>query len=167
MRALLVGTPGRAPFAGHFRGRVARGPVSLCWAGRVKASHPPEAAWDAAEAARDALAPLADAPAADRFALVDAAWAALRTLGAPDLSVLLVAADEEGVVVAGSGLVEVRGDGKRVAAPGHPLYDEPGVRDRPGYFHPPEPAADWVGVPVGARWANTPIELLCGARELR
>lgn len=164
MRALLVGSAGRAPFAGHFRGRMHSEAASLFWAGRVKGSHGAEAAWAAAEAARDAMVELAGA---DRFALVDAAWAALRALNAPDLSVLLVAHDDQGLVVAACGLVEVRGDGRRVAAADHPLYDEPGVRERPGYFHPPEPAQDWVGVPVGARWSDTPVDVLCGARELR
>lgn len=164
VRALLVGTPGRTPFAGHFRGRVHRPGASLHWAGRVRGSHDPEAAWAAAEAARDVLDEL---DGADRFALIDAAWAALRTLGADDLSILLVASDDGGTAVAACGLVEVRADGAPVAPPGHPLYDEPGVRERPGYFHPEAAGTDWVGVPVGARWAAGPVSSVCGARELR
>lgn len=167
MRALLVGTPGRTPFAGHFRGRAAAGGATLTWAGRVRGAHAPSEAWEAAEAARDALAGLPTAPDVDRFALVDAAWEALRGLGAADLSVLLVASDADGVVVAACGLGEVRADGKVAVPAGHPLCDEPGVRDRPGYFHPEGPVTDWVGVPVGLAWRAETLTTLCGLRSAR
>lgn len=162
MRALLVGTPGRAPFTGHFRGRVNSGGSTLVWAGRLRWGSTPEEGWAAAEVARDALAGVSGA---DRFALVDAAWAALRAVEHEDLSLILVANDAEGVVVAGSGLAEVRVDGKPLAEAGHPLYDEPGIRERPGYFHPDAGGVDWVGVPVGGKWPKEPVLAACGARS--
>jgi len=174
MRALLWGTPGRTPFAGHFRGRWAADGAELCWAGRVRASASPEEAWAAAESARDAMAAAlgagwgassGDSLGADRFALIDAAWAALRTLDHPDITVLLVASDSDGVSVAASGLVELRVDGEPVAEAEHPLFDEPGVRERPGYFHPPCAGTEWVGVPVGGRWTKGDVLLLCGTRS--
>ncbi|MSQ02922.1 MAG: hypothetical protein EXR71_13690 [Myxococcales bacterium] len=167
MRALLVGTPGRTPFAGHFRGRATAGGGTIAWAGRVRGAHAPGEAWEAAEAARDALAGLSSTVDADRFALVDAAWAALRQLGAADLSALLVAGDAEGVVVAACGLGEVRADGAVAVPAGHPLYDEPGVRDRPGYFHPEGPVTDWIGVPVGLAWRTEALTTMCGVRSPR
>lgn len=161
MRALLVGTPGRSPFTGHFRGRVVSGGAALTWAGRLRWASTPEEGWAAAEVARDALAGVTGA---DRFALVDAAWAALRSVEHEDLSVILVANDADGVVVAASGLAEVRVDGKQVAEAAHPLYDEPGIRERTGYFHPDVVGEDWVGVPVGGKWPKEPVLAACGVR---
>lgn len=162
MRALLVGSRGRSPFAGHFRGRVTGGSASLAWAGRLKGSAAPETAWSAAERARDVLSGLMGA---DRFALIDQAWAALRSLEGGDLSVLLVAKDEEGLSLAACGLADVRVGGQSVAPAGHPLFDEPGVRERPGYFHPELAGEDWVGLPVGMTWPQGDIAELCGARK--
>ncbi len=163
MRALLQGSPGRSPFAGHFRGRVAEGGAELAWAGRVKGSAAPEEAWAAAEAAREAMTTVRGS---DRFALIDSAWAALRNLNRPDISLLLVASDAEGLSLAASGLGDLRLDGEPVAEPDHPLFDEPGVRERPGYFHPPRVGNDWVGVPVGVKFAPGDVDLTCGARNV-
>lgn len=162
MRALLVGTPGRSPFTGHFRGRVSGGGGELHWAGRLRWGSTPEEGWAAAESARDALAGVVGA---DRFALVDAAWAALRSVEHGDLSVLFVARDEAGVVVAGAGLAEVRADGRPIAEADHPLYDDPGIRERPGYFHPDVAGEDWVAVPTGGKWPKDPVPEACGARS--
>ncbi len=159
MRALLVGTPGRAPFVGHFRGRATCGAVELRWAGRVRSGSSPDEGWVAAEAVRDALVGVSGA---DRFAIVDAAWASLRSIEHGDLSVLFVASDPEGVVVAGCGLKEVRADGVGVAPADHPIYDEPGIRDRPGYFHPEVRGEVWVGVPVGGQWPAGAVGPACG-----
>lgn len=159
MRALLVGTPGRAPFVGHFRGRATCGAVDLRWAGRVRSGSTPDEGWIAAEAARDALVGVSGG---DRFAIVDAAWTALRNIEHADLSVLFVASDADGIVVAGCGLVEVRADGLCVAPAGHPLYDEPGIRDRPGYFHPEVKGEVWVAVPLGGQWPAGAVEPACG-----
>ena len=169
MRALLVGSPGRAPFTGHFRGRWAHGGAELAWSGRIRGSGSPEEGWAAAEAAREAFLAVcaalgAGAAGGDRFAAIQTAWTALRSLESSDLSVLLVAADGEGVAAAACGLEELRGDGRVLAPPGHPLYDEPGIREKPGYFHPEGQVVDWVGVPLGCRWTGDPVERLCGAR---
>lgn len=161
MRALLVGSPGRSPFAGHFRGRLERGGASLAWAGRVKGSAAPEEAWAAAEAARDVMAAVSGE---DRFGLIDGAWAALRTLERADLTVLLVARDPEGLSVAACGLADLRVGGEPVAEAGHPLFDEPGVRERPGYFHPTVSGEEWVGLPVGLKWPSGSVAVTCGAR---
>ena len=161
MRVLLVGSPGRAPFTGHFRGSVAREGAELRWAGRVRGGGTPEEGWGAAESMRDALA---EVSGADRYALIDAAWVALRAVAHDDLTVLFVAKDGEGTVIAGSGLCEVRADGQPVAPPGHPLYDEPGIRERPGYLHPESPAEAYVGVPVGSRWPAGALPAACGVR---
>lgn len=161
MRALLVGSPGRSPFAGHFRGRTEQGGAVLAWAGRVNGGAAPEEAWAAAEAARDVMATLAGA---DRFALIDGAWGALRTLERSDLAVLLVARDAEGLSVAACGLGDLRVGGEPVAEPGHPVFDEPGVRERPGYFHPTVSGEEWVGLPVGLKWPGGSVAVMCGAR---
>jgi hypothetical protein len=116
----------------------------------------------AAEAAREVMEGVVGD---DRFLLVDTAWAALRKLDAPDLSVLLVAGDEAGVVVAACGLVDLRVDDRPVAPPGHPLFDDPGVRERPGYFHSESGGSRWVGLPTGMRWAEGDVALTCGDRS--
>lgn len=54
----MVGSAGRTPFVGHFRGARVFGGVRLAWAGRVAATGTVEEGWAAAEQARDALSAL-------------------------------------------------------------------------------------------------------------
>lgn len=161
MRALLAGSAGRTPFCGHFRGVRGRPTVRLAYAGRLRGSGTPEEGWAAAEAAHAALA---DVDAADRFALLDAAWAALRALDHRDLSLLMVADDGDGTAVAACGLEAVYGDGAPLVEAGHPLLGEPGVPERGGYFHPERPAERFVGVPVGCHYPEGNVLLGCGVR---
>ena len=158
---MLVGSPGRTPFAGYFRGRTAAGLPRLAWAGRIRASENPQVAWQAGEQANAAMN---SALGRDRFALIDAAWAALRPLDRGDLSVLLVAYDSEGASVSACGLCELRADGHPIVEVGHPLLGEPGIPERTGFFQPDRETTDWVGVPVGSRWPAADVPVACGWR---
>ncbi|MBM4392844.1 MAG: hypothetical protein FJ090_17095 [Deltaproteobacteria bacterium] len=170
MRVLLVGSPGRTPFCGHFRGSVRQGDAELCWAGRLRGAGSPEEGWAAAEQARSALEDVATGlPGADRFALIDAAWAALRSLDHRDLSVLIAARDRGGVSLAGCGLEAVYTGGAPLVEAGHPLLGEPGIPERTGYcqFEGGErdrASGDLVGVPVGARYPAGDLAAACGVR---
>ncbi len=169
MRALLVGSPGRTPFCGHFRGAARHGEVSVCWAGRLRGTGSPEEGWAAAEEARSALASLTSSPGADRFALIDATWTALRALDHRDLSVLIAASDPGGVSLAACGLDAVYTHGQPLVESGHPLLGEPGIPERSGYFQPEVGAGegmslDFVGVPVGARYPTSDVSAACGVR---
>lgn len=165
MRVMLVGSPGRTPFTGHFRGRWAAGPITLAWAGRIRPSAAPAEAWEAAEQASLVVSSAVAAAGADRFAVIESAWKALRTMDRGDLSVLFVAQDSDGTSVSASGLAELKADGIDVVPAGHPLLGEPGIPERTGFFQPDRPATDWVGVPVGARWPTTDVLLACGWRN--
>ncbi|MBM4368649.1 MAG: hypothetical protein FJ102_20720 [Deltaproteobacteria bacterium] len=170
MRALLVGSPGRTPFCGHFRGSARQGDAELCWAGRLRGTGSPEEGWAAAEQARAALADVATGlPGADRFALIDAAWAALRCLDHRDLSVLIAARDPGGVSLAACGLDAVFAGGSALVEGGHPLLGEPGIPERTGYCQLEGGGLDWasadlVGVPVGARYPAGDLAAACGVR---
>lgn len=161
MRVMLVGSPGRTPFTGHFRGRSPAGSVTLFWAGRIRPSAAPAEAWEAAE---QAAAALSGATGTDRFAWIESAWNRLRPLDRNDLSVLLVAQDADGTSVSASGLAALKADSIDVVDPGHPLLGEPGIPERTGFFQPDRVATDWVGVPVGARWPDTDVLAACGWR---
>ena len=136
--ALLVGDPGRAPFAGHARARVVGPRATLTAAGRVGAGAGLVAAYAAARALETALH-LAAGPG-DRNAMLRRAWEALAALppgalgGGADLSLLLVAEDSEGVGVAAVGLAALWGelDGRLVplVEGRHPLLSSPGLPGR-------------------------------------
>ncbi len=171
MRALLVGSPGRTPFCGHFRGSARHGDAEICWAGRLRGTGSPEEGWAAAEEARAALSTVSSSglPAGDRFALIDAIWAALRALDHRDLTVLIAARDPGGVSLAACGLDAVFCGGASLVEAGHPLLGEPGIPERTGYYQPDAGAADWgaadfVGVPVGARYPAGDVAAGCGVR---
>lgn len=164
----LVGAGGRTPFVGYFRGARALGSVRLAWAGRIAASAGVLEGWEAAEAARDALAELplpvdaddALCAAADALGRMPARW-----LARGDLAVLLVAADAARTRALGSGLDEVWGLVDARWAPllpdGHPLLGEPGLpTPRP---HDLTPAARWVATPSGLRFPDGNIAAACGA----
>ena len=141
MRVMLVGSPGRTPFTGHFRGRVAVASMNLFWAGRIRPSADPAEAWEAAEQASLSLSGLGTSN--DRFALIESAWSTLREMDRGDLSVLLVAQDADGTSVSASGLAQLKADGVEVVSAGHPLLGEPGIPERTGFFQPDRAATDW------------------------
>ncbi len=163
----LVGVAGRTPFVGHLRGARDFGLVRLAWAARVAGTASVVEGWEAAEAARDALAELR--AGGDPIAVLAEACAALRRLDARwldrgDMSVLLVARDAGGARAAGSGLGGVYGrqaGGWRPLVPAdHPLLGEPGAPD--GSSHPVPDAEVWVGVPAGLPLPAGDVAVACG-----
>lgn len=156
-RALLLGGPGPHPFAGHFR--VRRGGLQV--AGRLGAGEP-ELGWELAERARLALAGVGGG---DRYALVQAAWAALRPLDGGDLVVLLLAEDADGTVLSAAGLDGVQADGRPLVPRGHPLLGPPGVPVRTGFYNESSPAAVYLGLPHGLRWEGGDVERAAGVRR--
>lgn len=178
--ALLPGSPGRWPFAGHVRGRALHGDLSLAWAGRVGGSLPPEDAWEGAEALREALR-TADVAGASRAAdparaASDVVWAALRSLPAAllareDLSFLLVGVVSGRAFVTGCGLETVLAETPSgwvsAALAGAPLLTEPGLPASPAPPQPPHRSgARYLGVPPGIPMpAPDRIELVCGVHR--
>ncbi|MDP2317023.1 MAG: hypothetical protein Q8P41_29290 [Pseudomonadota bacterium] len=168
----LVGAGGRTPFVGHLRGARDLGPVRLAWAGRVAGSGSVAEGWEAAEAARDALADLR-APAGPIHGALEAVLAAActalagidaRWIARGDMSVLLVATDGTRARAAGSGLGAVHGSvggaWRPLVGADHPLLGEPGA---PGAASHDVPLADvWVGVPVGLPFPKRDLPLACG-----
>lgn len=161
MRVLLLGSPGPFPFVGHLRVTRMDGAVTLRLAARL-AAHDPETGWARVESARNALATVAGA---DRYAIVAAAWSALRPFDAEDLVVLLLATDPEGTVLTGAGLDAVYADGAPLVPAGHPLLGPPGIPMRTGFYHEERPAGTYVGVPTGHRWDGTNVDAATGARR--
>lgn len=169
MTAWLVGAGGRTPFVGHLRGARDFGPMRLAWAGRVAGTASVVEGWEAAEAARDALADLrADG---DLAAVLTAACGALqrldpRWLARGDMSVLLVATDGKNARAAASGLGAIFGRHETAWRPSvaadHALLGEPGAPDGTSW---PVPLAEvWVGVPVGLPFPARDVPGACGVR---
>jgi len=167
MTVWLVGAGGRTPFVGHLRGERDFGAVRLAWAGRVAGTASVVEGWDAAEAARDALADLR--AEGDLAAVLAAACGALqrldaRWLGRDDMSVLLVASDAHGARAAASGLggiFERHGAAWLPAVPAdHALLGEPGAPDGTSW---PVPRAEvWAGVPAGLPFPKHDVPGACG-----
>ena len=140
LTALMPGSPGRWPYAGHVRGQWRRndGTLALAWAGRIAASCGPEEAWQAAEALRASLAAgiASIGAAANAATALDLMWLPLATLPPPlvareDLTLLIAPDGADGVRLIGCGLasVSVEGAGGFVGAVlvGSPLLGEPGL----------------------------------------
>jgi hypothetical protein len=135
--ALLLGEPGRLPFVGHLRVRVAAGPgVGLAIAGRVAALDGVEAAFVAASHLERELARVRGV---DRREAHDQVWATVRGIepallgsrGGADLSLLVACEDERGPSVSATGiggLWGVSGDVIVALVPaGHALLDATGI----------------------------------------
>lgn len=132
--ALLLGDPGRTPFAGHLRVRVDVGGSWLTAAGRLATGDGLVAAY---APARRVEAALRTVTGKDRHGLLWRAWELLAALpgdalgsaGAADLSLLLVAGDAAGISVAGVGLAAVWGRTDKLlplVEGRHPLLAGPG-----------------------------------------
>lgn len=138
--ALLLGDPGRAPFAGHARARVVGPRATMTAAGRVAAGAGLVVAYGAARALEEVLHRAAGP--GDRNAMLRRAWEALEALpaaalgpeGGADLSLLLVAEDAEGIGVAAVGLAALWGELGGQLLPlvegKHPLLCPPGRPSR-------------------------------------
>lgn len=168
----MPGSPGRWPFAGHVRGRWAGSGVRVAWAGRIAWSALPEEAYEAADALRDALATV---QAETRFDAVARIWAAIAELPErwrtrEDLSILIAAADAEGIALSAAGLtgVWVQNDSGWVTAAlsGSPLFTEPGVPARAPTPQPPlRSGVRFVGLPRDIALPRpADIALACGVR---
>jgi hypothetical protein len=162
----MLGSGGRTPFVGHFRGARVLGGVRLWWAGRIASSASVEDGWAAAEEARDAMAGLLGA--GDAETVLATAAAALSGLGArwlarQDLSVLLVAADARGCRATASGLSSVHGciaGTWRPLATSGPLVSEPGLPR--AHAVSLEEADRWLAVPSGATVPTGDLAAACG-----
>lgn len=162
----MLGSGGRTPFVGHFRGSRQLGGVRLAWAGRVAASASVSEGWQAAESARDALSGLVGAGDADTvLAMAAGALARLdpRWLTRSDMSVLFVASDNRQCRAVASGLSAIYGasGGRWVpVAESGPLVGEPGAPAGPPVSLPEHER--WVAVPVGTRFPASDVALACG-----
>lgn len=162
----MVGSQGRTPFVGHFRGTQMLGGVRLAWAGRIAGSASVEEGWAAAEQARDALTGLLGAgdgetvlaTAAHALARLDPRW-----LSRGDLSVLLVATDRQGCRALASGLAAIHGlaAGRwRPLVTSGPLTGEPGLPR--GGSVAVEEVERWLAIPVAATFPTGDVALACG-----
>jgi hypothetical protein len=166
----MVGSGGRTPFVGHFRGGWAGGAAWVAWSGRIAASASVSDGWEAAERARDVLRDAPFAAGMPPAALLAAATAALARVEGPwlargDLDVLLLAGDGERTRAAGAGLgaifARVDGAWRSVVAPEHPLLGERGVLPTKTWELPP--GADvWVAVPAGLPFPAADPAAACG-----
>lgn len=170
LRVGLVRSAGRLPFCGHARGRLGlrsgEDTARLYWSARARHAGTAAEGWAAAEALRAAMAGLGSralpGEASPRFLVIDAAWAALRELGFPDLVALLVGEDAGGLALSAAGLAMVHADDAPLVPRNHPLLGEPGAPDRVGYFHAETRAAAYVGLPLGVGgWTGSMAEA-CG-----
>lgn len=167
----LLASPGRRPFAGHFRGKMTVGGISLAWAGRIGYSLPPPEAWAAAQAARTAMAAW---PGGDsRVDAIQQAWLCLHRMEARwverrDLSVLLAAESEEGLALSACGLqmIHERVDSgfRPMLSQEHPLLSEPGLSDSPSLFLPTSPGP-WVGQAQDSAMPGGDPDRACGHRS--
>ncbi len=145
-RALLLGGPGRLPFNGQLRLVLERGAGALHAVGALASSAEPPVAFAAAAVVRQALQGV---QGAGRFDLLRSAWdqlaaielAALGPAAGEDLALLLLAADADGLAVAGTGLVALYawsgGVVSELVPPAHPLLALRGLpAEPPGVFTP-------------------------------
>ena len=175
-RALILGSPGRYPFNGHLRLALRSGAARLHLAAVVAPGCEPPVAHAATVALR---AQLVDAEGSGRFDLLRSAWDLLAgidpSLLGParggDLALLLVAWDDEGLGVAGTGLDALHALGTQVEPlleGAHPLFGIRGVpANPPGLFTPHEPPAVVVGSPATGALdpsAHPSWALACGYR---
>ena len=174
----MVGSGGRTPFVGHFRGTRVFVDCRLSWAGRIAATASVTEGWEAAEAARSALADLPEASATEGGTEPRALLArAILSLGAigrhwltrGDLSVLFVASRDGVACATGSGLSQVWARPAVGAAwieiypSEHPIFGDPGIVPS-GSWELPADAERWVGVPAGLRFPTRAVETACGVR---
>ena len=168
VEAYLLGSTGRRPFAGHFRGRAALDRVRIAWAGRVGSGKSPVEAWQAAEAVRDAL----DAwpGGRNRTDGLEQIWLCLHRMDHQillDLSVLFAVEDSEGTALsaAGLGMVHTRSpNGLRpMLSAEHPLLSEPGLPDAPAFYFPTLPGP-WYGQVHGSTLPTGDLDRLVGKR---
>lgn len=139
-RALLLGMQGKLPFNGYFRFQVVGAKAVLHGAGAVMTEGSPARAYAAAMDTRDALSA---ASGRTRHDLLRSAWSLLASMDrvllgdrrGADLALLLVAEDETGTGICGTGLQGLFGAwGDRLeslAPPGHPLFSLQGIPDAP------------------------------------
>lgn len=158
----LLGDPSLLPFSGHFRLTVTGRHAAVAVAGRVAGDDRPVEAFAHARRVASVLQTAADGPWAetDRHGLVRRIWQLLdalddKVLGpgrGDDLSLLLLARDDQGVGVAGVGLsgVWVHLDGWRtLVPPGHPLLAPTGrPAHLPGVLTLEQPCTQVVGTPA-------------------
>ncbi len=179
----MVGSGGRTPFVGHFRGTRVFGDCRLSWAGRIAATASVTEGWEAAESARSALADLPEEVAADgatepggteprallarailSLGRIDRHW-----LTRGDLSVLFVACRDGVACATGSGLSQVwarppaGGAWIEIYPSEHPIFGDPGVVPS-GSWEIPADAERWVGVPAGLGFPTRALEASCGVR---
>ncbi len=176
-RALLLGGPGRYPFNGHLRLSLRHDRARLHIAAVVASGSEPPVAFDAAAALR---AQLVDVSGRTRFALLRSAWERLSELDlgllgparGQDLGLLMVAWDDDGLGVAGTGLSALHAvaDGVEPLLEGeHPLFGIRGIPGSPpGVFTPHEPPRAVVGVPAcgsvdPGSWSDW--QRACGLRD--
>jgi hypothetical protein len=137
-RPVVVGRAGPWPFRGHFAGWcTSEGGVSVSLVGRVGAERPVADAWRRAQRVRSTLLD-GGVGAADRLLALAVLWGRAEALAAdcPDLTLLAVAQDQDGVAVSGVGLTAVwAAEGARIGhwvTGRHPLLGPPGLGVRPG-----------------------------------
>jgi hypothetical protein len=157
-RALLVGGGGRFPYNGHFRLRLVSGETVLDVAGRIGASLPPEEAWPGVVSMFKLLR---HAIGIDRVEMSRSVWDLLASVPPErlgpregrDLSLLVVAADPDGVIISGVGLGGLLGlvgaRARPVVPPTHPLLGEPGLPQGP-----PRALAPRMMAPAYAAWCH-------------
>jgi len=159
-RALLLGGPGWHPFNGHLRLALGAREVGLHLAGSVAQGADPATAYAAAQALG---AGLRGASGRDRFGLLRSAWERLAALdpaslgpaAGRDLALLLVAFDQGGTAIAGTGLaalyaLDAAGAVELVPA-AHPLLATEGIPEQPPGLLAPERGP---GTVVGAARAG-------------
>jgi hypothetical protein len=167
--ALLFGSPGYRPFAGHFRGHSTVAGVSLAWAGRLGGGLDAPAAWEAAEAARAAMAewPGGDHPMDG----LSQAWLCLHRMDGRwhknrDLSLLLVCSMDDQTMLSACGLSQIfnwTGNGLRpFLPPTHALLTLPGLPDAPAVF--PSTAGTFYGQIHNVPLIGGDLDLACGVR---
>jgi len=160
LAAYLHGAPGRLPFIGHFRLGRQEGPLSIAMAGCVAQRSDLSSAFRAAREVEAVLRNVSLTSAVDRHDLLTITWEALCEIeasdlgpqGGADLTVLLSAADQQGMGIAGMGLGGVWSWTEDALQPlvtgDHPLLCGPGRPDRlPGVLTLDAPAPVVVAVP--------------------
>lgn len=168
VEAYLLGSTGRRPFAGHFRGRAALDQVRIAWAGRVGSGGSPVEAWNMAEAVRDALATWPGGR--DRTDGLEQIWLCLHRMERTilsDLAVLFAVEDAEGGALSACGLSMVYTRGATGLRPllsqDHPLLSEPGLPDAPAFYFPAAPGP-WYGQVHGTALPTGDLDRLVGRR---
>lgn len=164
----LLGSTGRRPFAGHFRGRATLAGIQIAWAGRIGSGLSSIEAWESAEAVREALA---NWPGGHhRTDALEQVWLCLhrmerRWLERNDISVLFAAEDKEGPVLSACGLsmihTRVGNSLKPLLPEDHALFSEPGLPEAPPIYYPTAPGP-WIGQVHGSVLPSGEVDRLLG-----